>query len=241
MDKRLGLMCGIDLPIPECQIIIHQPRIKEIALVGEQGFFTGVQTICINKKMFIQDKTLLAETNNFQIFMTIMAEKETAEKRVAVQDVMQILFPTYKVSFTPQSILFSRDGKITTIDSNNFEFLQNAISEICCLHSSSNDQQNYNPANDKAAEIAKKLMRGRQIAAEQKGENKSSVLSQYLSTLTIGLNSMSLQDLMDLTLFQIYDLLERYRLYIGWDLDIKQRLAGAKPESQPENWMKNIH
>lgn len=241
MDKRLGLMCGIDLPIPECQIVIHQPRIKEIALVGEQGFFTGIQTLCIDKKMFIQDKTLLAETNNFQIFMTIMTEKQTAEKKIAVQDVMQLLFPTYKVTFTPQSILFSKDGKMITIDGSNFEFLQESVTEICCLRSSNNEQQNFNPANDKAAEIAKKLMRGRQIVAEQKGDNKASVLSQYLSTLTIGLNSMSLQDLMDLTLFQLYDLLERYRLYVGWDLDIRQRLAGAKPESQPENWMKNIH
>ena len=223
MDKRLGLMCGIDLPIPECQIVIHQPRIKEIALVGEQGFFTGIQTLCIDKKMFIQDKTLLAETNNFQIFMTIMTEKQTAEKKIAVYDVMQLLFPTYKVTFTPQSIFFSKDGKMITIDGSNFEFLQESVTEICCLRSSNNEQQNFNPANDKAAEIANKLMRGRQIVAEQKGDNKASVLSQYLSTLTIGLNSMSLQDLMDLTLFQLYDLLERYRLYVGWDLDIRQR------------------
>jgi hypothetical protein len=39
-------------------------------------------------------------------------------------------------------------------------------------------------------------MRGRQIAAQQKGETNSSIFSQYLSTLTVGLQSMSLQDLM---------------------------------------------
>lgn len=30
-------------------------------------------------------------------------------------------------------------------------------------------------------------------------------------------------------------------LYVNWDLDIRSRLAGGKPESQCENWMKNIH
>lgn len=241
MDIRLGLMCGIDLPIPECQLVIHQPKIKEIALIGEQDFFTGIQTICINKKMLIQDKALLEETSNFQIFMTIMTEKETAEKKLAVNQAIQLLFPKYKVIFTPRSIMFSGEGSTVMVDGSNFEFLQDMISQVCCLNSSSAESQNFNPANDKAAEIAKKLMRGRQIVAEQKGENNSSIFSQYVSTLAIGINSMTLQDLMDLTIFQIYDLLERYRLYVSWDLDIKQRLAGAKPESQPDNWMKNIH
>jgi len=30
-------------------------------------------------------------------------------------------------------------------------------------------------------------------------------------------------------------------LYTNWDIDIRSRLAGAKPDSQPDNWMKNIH
>ena len=52
---------------------------------------------------------------------------------------------------------------------------------------------------------------------------------------------MSLQDAMDLTMFQLYDLVERYMLYINWDMDIRCRLAGGKPENTPDNWMKNIH
>ena len=32
MDIRLGLMCGIDLPIPECKVIIHQPKIKVLGV-----------------------------------------------------------------------------------------------------------------------------------------------------------------------------------------------------------------
>ena len=39
----------------------------------------------------------------------------------------------------------------------------------------------------------------------------------------------------------MYDLIERYSLYIHWDMDIRSRLAGAKPESKPDDWMKNIH
>ena len=81
IDIRLPLMCGTDIPILDCQLIAHQPTIREISLIGEREFFLGAQCLCVNKTMFAQDETLLKDTNNFQIFMTIMQEKEAAEKR----------------------------------------------------------------------------------------------------------------------------------------------------------------
>ena len=240
MDKRLALMCGTDIPIPECQIVIHQPKIKEIALIGESDFFSGIQCLCLNKSMFVKDETVLGDTNNFQIFMTIMSEKEAIEKKLAVQSVCTLLFPKHKVIFTPRSMLLTGETQIM-IDENNFEFLQAAISDICCLKTGPMDQQAFNPADKKAREIAEKLMRGRQRVAAQKGESNISIFSQYLSILTVGLGSMSLQDTMDLTMFQLYDLVERYMLYVNWDMDVRCRLAGGKPENQPDNWMKTIH
>lgn len=241
MDTRLALMCGSDFPVPECQLTIHQPRIKEIALIGETDFFSGIQCLCLNKTMFVQDESLLETTNNFQIFMTVMSEKEAIEKKSAVQQVCTLLFPSLKVSFTPRSMMLIGGGQTITIDENNFEYLQAAISSICCLKTGPMDQQSFNPANAQAKQIADKLMKGRQRVAAQKGGMNTSLFSQYLSIVTIGLNSMSLQDAMDLTMFQLYDLVERYMLYLNWDMDIRSRLAGAKPDSQPENWMKNIH
>ena len=242
MDVRLALMCGTDYPVPECQIILHQPRIKEIALIGESDFFSGIQCLCLNKSMFVKDESDLSNVNNFQIFMTIMSEKEAADKKAAVQQVCSLILPKNKVLFTPRSMLITGgvDGNIQ-IDENNFEYLQAAISNICCMKTGPMDQQSFNPVNAKAREIAEKLMRGRQRVAAQKGENNTSIFSQYLSILTIGTGSMSLQNMMDLTMYQLYDLVERYMLYVNWDMDVRCRLAGGKPDSQPDNWMKNIH
>ena len=241
MDTRLALMCGIDYPVPECQLVIHQPKISEIAYIGEADFFTGIQCLCLNKSMFVKDESLLANTNNFQIFMTIMSEKETADKKFAVQQVCTLLFPKYKVLMTPRTVLLNGEGGSIQIDEQNFEYLQEAITNICCLKTGPMDQHSFNPANQKAREIAEKLMRGRQRVAAEKGTNNTSIFSQYLSMLTVGLGSMSLQDTMNLTMFQLYDLVERYMLYINWDMDVRCRLAGGKPEGQPDNWMKNIH
>ena len=67
------------------------------------------------------------------------------------------------------------------------------------------------------------------------------MLYQYISSMVIGIQSMSLKDCLNLTLYQLLDLVERYSLYTDWDIDIRSRLAGASPDGQPENWMKNIH
>lgn len=242
MDYRLNLICGTDMLIPECNLVAHQPRIKEISFIGESDFFIGAQTLCLHKTMFIEDKTILDSINNFQIFMTIMLQDETKDKKANILNVLNLLFPSYKVNVTPNSLLFMKEGvPPITVDGNNFEALQEVLRLIFCMHNGPMDQQAFNPANDKAREIAQKLMRGRQRVAAQNGNSNVSVFSQYMSILTIGLSSMSLQDLTNLTMFQLYDLMERYTLYTAWDLDVRQRLAGGKPEGTPDNWMKNIH
>lgn len=241
MDIKLALMTGIDIPIPELQITIHQPTIKEISFIGETIFFIGLQTLSINKNLLPSGNFLLDNATNFQIFMTIMQEQETKDKKEAVESFLQLLFPTYQTIFTPRAILLNREGQTIVIDESNFELLQDIVKKICCVDTGPMDQSTFNPADQKAKEIAEKLMRGRQRVAEQKGETSGSAFGRYLSILTIALNSMSLSDAMELTMYQMYDLVERYTLYLNWDLDIKTRLAGGKPDSKPDDWMKNIH
>ena len=127
------------------------------------------------------------------------------------------------------------------IDEGNFEKFQQIISQVFCL--SKSDASSFNPQNKKAKEIADKLMKARQRIAAQKAaeQGEGSVFAQYVSTLTVGLGSMSLQDCINLTMYQMYDLVERYSLYINWDIDLKSRLAGAKPDKPVDNWMKQIH
>lgn len=241
MDIRLALMCGIDYPLPQLDTIIHQPKIKEIALMGEEDYFIGIQCLCVKKDMITQDKTVLSNINNFQVFMTLINEPEAKDKKIAAQSVLSLLFPNSKIIFTPQSLLINTEGKTVVIDENNFEILQEHVKKITCL--SSREGEDFNPQGKKAREIAEKLKRGRQrVAAQKQAEGGSgSVLGQYLSILTIGLQSMALADLMDLTMYQIYDLVERFRLHLAWDIDVRSRLAGATPDKQPDDWMKNLH
>ena len=241
MDIKLALITGADIPIPECQLVLHQPTIKEIAFMGEHEFFVGVQTLTLHKSMFMdKDKGVPESITNFQIFMTIVNGKETADKKEIVKQLFLIIFPKYKVLFTPNSILFQDDNGNHMVDANNFESLQEILRMVFCVNSTDMDKQAFNPANDAAKEIAEKLMRGRQRVAAQSGENNHSIFSQYLSVLAIGIQ-LGFNELQTYTMYQIFDLMERYSLYTNWDIDLRCRLAGGKPDTQPDNWMKNIH
>lgn len=239
-DLRLALMTGIDIPIPECRLILHQPKIIEVAFLGDTDFYTGIQTLCLYKSMFSLDESGLDDLDTFQIFMMVIKEKEMKDKKQAVKDVLNILFPNYTSIFTPMSLIMKDKEEQVIIDSNNFEVLQNAIRTVCCINSGPMDQQAFNPANEKAREIAQKLMRGRERVAAQKKNSTSSIFVQYLSILSVALN-LSIEELKNYTIFQFYDLIERYSLWLNWDIDIRTRLAGGKPDNHPDNWMKSLH
>lgn len=239
-DYRLALMTGVDIPIPELQLALHQPTIKEISMVGEQDFFIGIQMLCVKKEMYIQDESLLASTTNFQIFMTMMNEQQIADKKQCVLQVLSLILPNHQVVFTPRSIILKNGDVITNIDEGNFEILQQVLIQQFCLQGSGQEQ--FNPQGEKAREIAQKLMKARQRVAQQKSQNNSgSMFGQYISILTVGLGSMTVKDCITLTMYQLYDLVERYSLYINWDLDIRAKLAGSTDNKPVDNWMKQIH
>lgn len=236
MDNRVALITGSDIPIPEIPITLHQPTIQEISMLGEKDFFTAAQCLCVNKTLYIEDETLLSQTTNFKIFMTIVENKEQADKKESVIQLLLILFPTCKnVTFLPSgTLLLNMDPENVIIDENNFEVLQAVFKQVFCLAESG--QESFNPGNEAAKKIADKLMRARQrVAAQKAAENgNGSIFAQYLSILSIA-TGIPMYDLSKYTVYMLYDQIERYMLYTNWDLDIKQRLAGGRPDSSPDN------
>ena len=243
MDIRLALMSGINIPIPELKLVLHQPTIQEIAYMGEQDFFTAIHYLCLDKEVLVEDEVLLQNLTNFQVLMKVIEQFDSPEKKKAIITLLSLLFPDFKISITPKSIiLINYQSKETIlIDNDNFLILQNILKDVLCVNNIfQGDNIIYNPGNEAAKKIADKLMKGRRKAAELKGKNNESAIIRYLSILTIGI-PMPLTYCLSLTLYQLFDLVERYTLYTDWNIDLKVRLAGGTPKSEAENWMKNIH
>lgn len=156
-DIDLALFTGVDIPVSACQIIIHQPSIAEISMVGEKAFLSGVQALCIDKSQFEkEDKKDLSNTTNFQIFMTIMQEQEVKEMKELVIEALSLILPNTKVNFTPRALLLNYNGTNIIIDEGNFEEFQNILRQVFCLKKKEED---FNPANAQAAKSQKRLRR----------------------------------------------------------------------------------
>lgn len=245
-DYRLPLMAGIDIPILELQLVVHSPVVKEIAFMGERDFFMAIQYLCLEKQSLIQDETLLSSLNNFQVLMKVLEQSADKTKKTAVINLLKMLFPKYLVLMTKNSIILQVPDADTRvlIDENNFDILQEALKEILCVNSLfQGENVIYNPINQRAKEIADKLMRGRKKAAEIKakeGKDSESILTRYISVLTVA-GVASIAECVECNLFQLFDLMERYTNFVEWDTDLRVRLAGGEPKKSVESWMRDLH
>ena len=239
MNKELALMTGVDIPIVECQLILHQPTIKEISMIGEEIFFLGIQLLTISTENIKEN----IQISNFDLLMEILSQ-DKSKKNILI-NVLTLLFLNYSFVFTPKSIIFkNKQNETLIIDENNFIHLQKVLEEVFCLKNKK-AQNDFNPEGIKAQEIANKLQRARERVAAQKAKNNNNqaTLAQYLSIITVGIHSMSLQDAINLTIYQLYDLIERMNLYFNWDIDLRSRLVPfSSGKKEPlDNWMKVIH
>lgn len=244
----LTLISGIDVPIPEIGVNIHQPTIREIAYIGEKSFYEAAQTIIIQKEDFInrlenitqEDKTALSQMSNFEIFLKLVEANPLSSTKV--QMLLSLLFPDFNSSIEERFIFLvnPKEQKNILINDSNFEILQEVITTILCLQSG-NTKEEFNPQGDRAREIAEKIKRGRERAARLKGEKRqqSSFLSKYISGLGIGTNTLNIHNVLDLTLYQLLNQLERYGLYTQYNISIQAKMAGAK-DVEDVDWLKDI-
>ena len=66
MDELL-LLSGQPIPFPEGLTEIHQPRLKEIALIGEAKFYIATEYLTLDEKNM--DTSDLSDKSDFEILM----------------------------------------------------------------------------------------------------------------------------------------------------------------------------
>ena len=98
-----------DIPFTAAQLVIYQPSIVEIAMMGEPQFFVAVNSLTKDyKNLNLQDNSDLDSYTNFDILMSIMREKTDSSRFIllSVIQLLDLIFPRYKISFTPRSFIF---------------------------------------------------------------------------------------------------------------------------------------
>ena len=250
MTNELLLLAGQDLPFEQAQLIIHPPTIKQIAFIGEKTFYSGCQYLNFSKKNLQEkDKNRLDDLTDFEVLMTIMRDKNIAvqQGKISMQLVLLLMFPDYNISFLPMSILKKKktdEGmERHTIDKENFESFRNIVSKMFCLDYTQSDSSKYNPGGPQAEALVKKFKQRQKRLAKLKSNGKQSdisILLQYVSILAVGLHK-NINELMQYTVYQLFDEFRRFRLKEQNDLYLQLKIAGAKNLDDVKNWMSDIH
>lgn len=243
MIDELLLLSGNDLPFPQAQLTIHQPRLKEIAYITQKQFWPGCEILKFNKENLIdQDKIDLSNMSNFNIIMMIIQEKnlQAYQAKLNVLSLLALLFPTKKILLEKGAIQLrdNQTGEVNEINEDNFEAFKEIIITMFCLTNKENKQ--YNPSGQLAQKIADKIKKGRQKKAKLAPDSKIAILSRYVSILAVG-EKKNINDLMNYTIYQLMDEFNRFELKLRYDSWQRFKAAGCSGMDDPEDWLKDIH
>lgn len=247
------LLAGLPIEVPNANIAITQPHVKDIAAFGEDDFFMGLQ-------MFIKADSVIApiKEGNPQLAMLdtfqllIVGMNQDIHMRLLIESFLNFVMPNYEIQLAPGSINFKDPGAnqiVGQLNPMNFVMFQETLQSCFLpLNLEADDTPEYNPANEQAAAIAEKLKRGaekvKQLkAAEDKSKGSQSLLANYASVLSIGLG-IDINIILGYTLFQLFDGFRRYTTKMQFDLYQKVSTTPLMDTSKmkvPDDWLSDIY
>ena len=250
MKNELLYLSGNDIPIPEHQIIIHQPTIREIAYINEFNFFAGCELLGLSKQsLLFKDKSLLEKQTDFDIIMSIIKNKNdiNAQKQTeGVFLILTLLFPEYQIDIQSNKIVFIKEQ-----EENQQEYfeLNNETYPLFKEHllgmfnlKQQKQYDDYNPQGAMAKKIAEKLRKGKEKTQQLKSEQMQdiSVLSRYVSVLAVG-QKKDMNTILNYTVFQLYDEYNRFILKQQSDTYLQAKMAGAQNLGEIQDWTADLY
>ena len=242
----LRLYTGKPIPFQD-KYKIHQPTLSELseAFGEEKDLFKTINFLCLSGK----DDTI----PTLIIFMSLFfSDFLSVEDKVNVIKLLEIIFKNHFILLVEKEKLFllkknETDENPLIFTPEIFADLQDILKEIFAYDKffGSKEDEDYNPANKKAQEIMEKLkQRHATLARIKSKENEGkSILGNYLSVASIGLNK-DLTTLSDnLTITQLLKEVERIGMRESFNqlLRIKTSFVTAGSSKEPlEDWMRLI-
>ena len=243
-DQIALYLSGQDVPIQECNIIVHQPTIKQIMIFKESVFLSTIQLFGNIDDTILklrESNPLTEQFNDFQLLMALVNQDKTIKQKITT--FFELIFPLYIIEIKDDAFYFYiNDQKVGTINLSNYKIFCETIKTLFGLPT---DNKKYIPANDKAQELANKFKKRAEILAKRKGkdEDSPSLFGSYVSILSIGMN-IDINILLNYTPFQLYDSFNRYWKKVH--SDFYQRVStmpmmDTSKIEEPDSWTDNLY
>lgn len=254
MFNYLTLLAGVELPFPELQVSLNQPTIKEIAIIGEDRFYSCLSLFRVDKERIlnnaekiedeeqrIEAKSRISNMSNFEILMEMVNSDPSLKYDLEI--ILLLVLPQFTFAIEERLIIAmsaTREQPLL-ITNENFDIFADAILAIFGVKDMETSEEEFKPENEAARLIAEKIKKGREKVKELKGDANEniSILGTYVSSLGIGSNSLNLLNGLDLTVYQIMDQMKRYGLWSQYQQSLRAAMAGAK-DVELIDWLKSF-
>ena len=246
----LTLMAGAPIAVEEYNLIINQPKIADIALIGEKKFFESISIFKLEKDTFlklvikgksaeetVQITNLFYDKTDDQIILFLLFNDSELQK--SINNLFSFLFKDIEETTFYEDCIYIKfnDGQQSIINSDSFYIIKDIINQIFSLESEVSGK--YNPAPGAAEMIVKKLKEREKKIQQMKNESDSEskpMLANYLLILSIGSNNFSMDNLLNMTLYQLFAIMKKYSLYEQYQMQVKALMAGAS-DIELIDWM----
>lgn len=240
-------LSGAQVPIKACGVFITPPTIKAVSQFGENDFLLAVKMMSCDRGFIVPVKQAtpqLEQMPDFSILLMVLNSDEKM-KDLALR-FLALIFPDYQPEITANMIGFKTeesDGLKGMVNAFNSADFCTTVKELFSIQTKSS-QDEFNPANEKAEEIARKLEAARRKnASKTSGGENASIFGLYASVISVGL-SIDLNTIYKYTPFQLYDAFNRYIKKSEYDLFMKIKTTPMMDTSkmeEPEHWASNLY
>lgn len=236
------LISGAPITVPGLELRIYQPKLYEIASIGEENFYRFLSFFKIDKETVsknIEDKDhleIINQKTNYEILKMIMQNEPEVEFGVytifslVIKEIESVKFNDFFIIIKTQS------GHQYVINDEYFSIIKEILYKIFNLQDA---VEGYNPANSIASEIAKKLEERKKRLAALQGKKNQSVFTDFVSILAIGLGCVEVSKILNLTVYQIFNLMKRFGMYNQYNIQIQAMLQGAE-DIELVDWLQKI-
>lgn len=245
-SQKLDLILGIDLKTSDKDISIKQFKLREISTIGYEEYLSRVGLIMTSVEDFLKmlvdtpvymdlylERHKLKPLDFFLMFGADDKYKESFEK--ALEFALGLERGQIVLESFSEQVLFKRDlsdEDVKLIDYELFEEIVTLVKLSNGVMSTVSDSE-INPYDDRAKEIYEKMKKNREKVKKIKAfeaDDKPRGLHDLISAITVKSPSTNKLNILEFTLFQIYDEYSRLYAIENYNMSVKSSMFGGSGE-----------
>lgn len=265
---KLHILAGTPIPVRSMGTIIAQPKIREIAAIGEDKYFTVLSLFQKADKEDFKSEILKAEEekfkeenpdlemteddkreiefelditypSDFSVFIYLL--KTFPDLRSNFESFLYIIFPNLrKIAWAPTLNLTLSGREPIDFTEDMFTEVKDIVLSSLNYKTAEEKSAEFNPANNMASEIAEKIKRAKEKRNRETTANSTESPLADMSSILASSSNLSIQEVMDMTYPQLVIQYERSSLLLGFVNQIRASAFGGLDPDDIIDWTKTL-